>query len=241
MAGKYKGPRRSLVIRDNDLIWIARMVVGEGGYQVEEDAASALMWAMAHRYLLHPKQSNWPNFTALLKAFAQPINPIWDGNPNNQSGTDKCEPGGQYYGTDHCSPSRLARRKKMANMAWEDIPLRVRNWVVEFQNGVLFPPDKLARLRKPRISNWGAKSMKKNLNGKKVPLSEWAPHGINLGNNWFFEDKSLIDGFVDVESDPNAPRRRQKTNPLGIIASVLLMGAAVLGTKLFMDYVATRG
>ena len=239
MAGKYVGPRRTLVIRDSDLIWMGRMLVGEGGYKVKEDEASALLWAMANRYLLHPKQENWGSFSALLKAFAQPINTKWDGIPDNQPGIDSCN-GGKYEGTDHCSPSRLRRRQKMVTLAWEDIPLRIRQWVGKFQNGVLFPPDELARLRKPRIANWGARSMKKNLDGRTVLLPEWAPWGIDFGGNWFFEDRNLIDGFIDVISDPDSPAIKPPGSPWGVVTALILTGAGFLGTKLLMDYMATK-
>jgi hypothetical protein len=235
MAGKYTGPRRELVIRDSDLIWMARMLVGEGGYKISEDEASAALWALANRYLLHPKQENWETFTVLLKAFSQPINPKWDGVPFNQAGEDFCS-GGKYEGTEHCSPSKERRREKIRTLAWEDIPLRIRQWVGEFQNGVLFPPDKLTRLRKARISNWGAKWLKKRRDGQVMPLPEWAPWGIDFGGNWFFEDKNLIDGEIDVTSDPDSPAIKPPVSPWGVATVVALTGAGYLGTRLLMDY-----
>ena len=240
MAGKYTGPKRTLVIRDSDLIWMARMLIGEGGYKIKEDEASACLWAMANRYLLHPKQERWGSFTALLKPFSQPINPKWDGIPGNESGEDFCS-GGKYEGTEHCSPDRLKRREEMRTLAWENIPLRVRQWVGKFQNGVLFSPDQLARLRKSRISNWGARSMKKRLNSEKVPLAEWAPWGIDFGGNWFFEDKNLLDGFIDVESDPDSPAIKPPVSLLGVATIATLTAATIVGAKLLMDYMATRG
>jgi len=239
MAGKYTGPRRELVIKNSDLIWMGRMVVGEGGYKVTEDGASAILWAMANRYLLHPKQEQWGSFVTLLRKFAQPINPKWDGVPDNQSGEDFCA-GGKYEGTKHCSPSKIRRREKMRTLAWENIPLRVRRWVGEFQNGVLFPPDDLSRIRKARISNWGARSMEKRLDGQIVPLAEWAPWGIGFDGNWFFEDKALIDGEIDVQSDPDSPAIKPPVSPWGVATVIALTGAGFLGTKLLMDYMATR-
>lgn len=240
MAGKYTGPRRELVIRDSDLIWVARMLVGEGGYKLDEEEAAAALWAMANRYLLHPKQKNWKNFTALLRAFSQPINPLWDGILDNQSGMDKCDPSSKWYGSKHCSASSLKRRERMRTITWEEIPLRVRNWVVEFQNGVLFPPDQLGGLRKARISNWGANWLKKSRDGEVMPLPEWAPHGIDFGGNWFFEDANLIDGYVDVESDPNAPRSKPKASVFSIAFGIITMSAGILGAKLLTDYLSNR-
>lgn len=237
MAGKYVGPRRELVIKDSDLIWVARMLVGEGGRGIEQDEASAALWSMANRFLLHRKQESWPTFVSLLKAFSQPINPKWDGKAGNEPGNDFCAPGGKWEGSKFCTPDKLRRRESISSLTWEEIPAGVRRWVVEFQNGTLFPPDEIARLDRPRISNWAAKWLKKKRDGELKTLDRVYPWGVDFGGNWFFEDDGLLSGYVDVVSDHLSPSvKLEVPMALKVITGAAVAGAGYFGTK----YVLSR-
>jgi len=92
-----------------DKLWAARMLLGEGG-----DGA-AVLWSMAQRLAL----ARGSSFTALIRNYSQPINPIWA-----RSGT-KCGPGGSGVGTDACDEGLLARRTVIAGTQPEDMPVKV--------------------------------------------------------------------------------------------------------------------
>ena len=229
MAATYKHIKkngevgRTVTIGDDNLIWVARGIVGEGGLTVSKDTASAMLWAMVNRMLLsnitwcsafgcsEEEEANDREleYWEMWRAFSQPINPRWDGIVGNEYGSkkDKCRPGGLYYGTKFCSDAVLERRETMRELTWEDIPQGVKTWIREFQYGLLFPPDAFAtETTKSRISNWSAAWLKQNVGTKEAPvmkpITEVFPWGLKLGGEWFFEDPWLVGGHVEVDSDP---------------------------------------
>jgi hypothetical protein len=180
---KYDGPRendRVLIIDDETALWLARMLVGEGGKRLRLDEAAAMLWAMLNRWFLHPGRRYWPTFLTLLRRFSQPINPDW------QRGGRLAK---KYAGTEHCTEAKFQRRERISHLRPDEIPLRLRVFLRGFVEGKVFPPDALAELDKPRISNWASYG----------GLSEKYPWGIDFGTrNWFFEDRNLIKGCVIV-------------------------------------------
>jgi hypothetical protein len=69
-----------------------------------------------------------------------------------------------------------------------DIPYEILKAVEDFADGMLFPPEVLNTMKRPRISNWAS-----------LPSTPTRfPHGVDIDGDWFFEDKSLVDGCVIV-------------------------------------------
>lgn len=83
-------------LSEGDLVWLGRAADAEGG-----DPADTI-WTWLQRLTL-------PNFrrmtlSELVQGHSQAVSPAW-----MEDGTF-CRPGGQYAGTDYCSPARLTRR-----------------------------------------------------------------------------------------------------------------------------------
>lgn len=238
MVATYRSKYREFQIDDDNLIWVARGLIGEGGEGISKDAASAMMWAMANRLLLTnvtlPGTESAPEYWELWRMFSQPINPRWDGLPGNEPGTQKdfCAPGGKWYGTKFCTEKLLERREKYSTMDWDGIPPNVILWVRQFQHGLLFPPDAFAaKTNRSRISNWSAKWLKKDVDGVLTPIYEVFPWGLQLDGEWFFEDPYLKSGVVTVDSDPDGYSPTAPRSSLGYITvgSLLALAAAGIG------------
>jgi hypothetical protein len=182
---KYHGPNKAKdPVQLNgvgaDLIWLARMCVGEGGMKCTRKKASAMMWSLMNRYFLHPGRKHWQSFFYLMRAFSQPINPRW------AEGGDLAR---RYAGTKYATPARLKRREYISTLSQHDIPHTIRSAVHDFSRGELFPPDELAGTYMTRISNWASHKF----------LNEKYPWGVNISGDWFFEDENLVRGCVVVD------------------------------------------
>ena len=178
----YAGPKKSkrpLIIKYNEVLWLMRMIVGEGGENCSRKKAAALLWAITNRWFLWPGSKLYPTYVSLLRAFSQPINPRW------MTGGDLAR---KYAGRSAASAQRLARRARICATEWDDIPMPIIVAVEDFRNGTLFPPDELTTIDKARISNWASLP--------STPLKH--PWGIDIDGDWFFEDKNLIPGTVVV-------------------------------------------
>lgn len=180
----YSGPGATRVtkIDDDTALWIGRMCVGEGGMKCSRDKASAMMWALMQRWMLWDKKYRYLTYKALMLAFSQPINPRW------AEGGDKAN---KFKKTKFATPARLKRRKKISTMPWEKIPKRIRDAVIDFQNGKLFPPDILTTIDRPRITNWAS------LDSTPTRF----PWGVDIDGDWFFEDAGIRDGIVVVDTE----------------------------------------
>lgn len=178
----YVGPDRSkgpLKIDSAKALWLMRMVYGEGGRRCSKEKVAALLWAIVNRWFLWKPALLFPTFVSMVRAFSQPINPRW------MTGGDLAR---KWAGKDPASVSRLRRRARICKMTEDDMPVTIRRAVEMFANGVLFPPNVLSTLEKPRISNWASL----NSTPRKFP---W---GVDVSGDWFFEDRGLRDGFVSV-------------------------------------------
>lgn len=176
--------RKPVKIANNLSIWLARMIIGEGGSNCSEDKAAALVWAILNRYFLHRARHKWHSLIYLIRSFSQPINPRW------QEGGDLAV---KYAGTYHVTPERLRRRKRISELQWGEIPWEIEDIIIKFENGTVPPPPNVLALKNNRISNWAShKNMKKKY-----------PWGIAIdGSNrpdWAFEDRCLVDGSVIVD------------------------------------------
>ena len=211
----YAAAGKELVLSDRDALWLARMVVGEGGRTASTEKMRALIWAISNRYLLLPAQRKRSSLTSILQAFSQPINPRWDGEDENDN--DFCVPGGKWYGTKFCDPSRLKRRAQMMSMPWSAIPKKIQTAVEQFRSGDLPQPKAMAKLKaqgKPyKINNWAS-----------LPSTpKKFPGGIDIDGDWFFEDEGTLKTDVTV----NGVVQRMKES--GAILGGLLPGLAIGG------------
>jgi hypothetical protein len=95
-----------------DRLWAGRMITGEGA----ASEAPAVLWTMTQLFAPAGQQvkyghpNRFPTFTSLIRAYSQPINPIWAADGS------KCRPGGDAAGTANCDTSKLARRDSIAAM-----------------------------------------------------------------------------------------------------------------------------
>jgi hypothetical protein len=176
---RYVGPKkkRTHSITDKEKLWLARMLVGEGGKGCSRKKARWLLWAIMNRWMLWPGRRFYRTFIALMRAFSQPINPRW------MTGGDLAR---KYIGRSAASAGRLRRRARICRMTWHDMPNEIRTAVNDFADGNLRRPE--LPLGRDRISNWASLP--------KTPIKN--PQGFDVNCDWFFEDKNLIQGVVKV-------------------------------------------
>lgn len=211
VSAVYAAAGKEYVVTDEDAIWLARMIVGEGGFKASTEKVRALIWAIMNRYLLLPSQRKRTSLKSILQAFSQPINPRW-----NRHG-DFCRPGGKWHNSEFCEERRLDRRDKISKLKWDDIPSRIQHEIELYRQGSLPLPKAMETLKargKPyRINNWA--SLKST--PKKFP---W---GINIGDDWFFEDKGTLDADVLINGIV------QRVSDSGAVVRGLLPGLAIGG------------
>lgn len=166
----YQGPDREFEVDKDTALWLARMLYGECGDDCTRQHASAVLWSITNRYLLHKsrfKSVSWDSLVKLVRAFSQPLNPLWAR--------------GGKLATFYESPERqLKRREKMANLQWHNIPHNIVSHLSAFITGDLEYPD--VPVDDKRISNWGSYKT----------VSKTYTNGYWLDGNYFFEDKGLL-------------------------------------------------
>jgi hypothetical protein len=91
------------------------MVAFEGGAD-----ASAVLWTMAQRFAL----GHWTTFKALLRAYSQPISPLWARGGACCCGGGDCPAGPGHCGGEHCSESKLQRRALASSITWSELERR---------------------------------------------------------------------------------------------------------------------
>jgi len=212
----FTGPAGSITLDESDRLWAARAILGEGDENPSFEVMSAYLWAIMRRSLMGAKRWRYRN---MWLAFAQPINPDWreDGK--------FCRVGGKYHGTEHCSPGKLARRKRIASTPWDEIPLTIRETVERFSQGALPKPEIELALGpgSNRLTNWAS-----------WPGVEHAyPWGTRIAGEWFFEDHPLADGDVEITS--------VATDDRPTIALLNWSGVGLLAAAGLAAYLATRG
>jgi len=119
-AVEFQGLREPLT--QEDKLWMARMALGESGEDMQGGAA--VLWSVLTRWRTKPTFRNW-SFVRLMRAFSQPINPIW-ATPTG---------GGCLRQPHRCTPELLARRARITNMPWGSLPLSVRDLTEAFAQG----------------------------------------------------------------------------------------------------------
>jgi hypothetical protein len=152
-------------LTDQDLLWLARAIWGEADTHRENGAGVA--WAMAQYYatVLNRRGGRpaFSTFTALLRAYCQPINPKWASR----------DASGCRRRPDHCTERHLAKRRRVTGASWSEIPSQVRQLVREFAAGQLPNPV-------PRMTDWAAHDWSSR---SKVPLIFIRTRGLR-GNHF---------------------------------------------------------
>ena len=124
--GTLELPTGRYPLTELDLLTAAKLAHYEGG-RTDATQAAAIIWTVAAR----TGWLDYPSFSEMAYAFAQPLNPRW------RASGDMCGPGGQYEGTEHCSPERLERRRQAANATWSDLSATARGAAWAFVHGSL--------------------------------------------------------------------------------------------------------
>lgn len=169
MYAKIVSPGFSYRLTDDDVLWAGRMVDGEG----DSDAALVL-WSMTQRFGGLVRRGSFARF---IRAYSQPINPIWLRNGVCCApGATGCpaRPSRSFYGEDPCSESRLVRRERMASLPWPQLPAGVRRDVLRWANAKMSNPV-------PRAVDFAAPFLvqrKMARPGNELEL-------IKRGRNWF--------------------------------------------------------
>lgn len=172
---------RQWIVDESTLLWLARMFVGEGGHDCYEHKARIMFYAILNRWMFWDKKRKFKTFLNLIRAFSQPINPLW-------------QLGGKlaikYHNTEFASPERLKRRAYICQLDWCEISLTLREVCDTIRFGYPFYnlPDKIYEIPKPRLTNWASLPS----TPKKYP---W---GIDIDGDWFFEDKNILNGTIDI-------------------------------------------
>lgn len=124
-----------------DMLWFARMLMGEPPPGNHPNEWSALLWCYAQRHAWQRRgrsssspwnryftgdEANLPAFTQGIRMHSQPINPRWrrDG--------DKCR---NRIGRGNCSEQQLERRDRIFRLEWNEIPLVKRVHLLSWARG----------------------------------------------------------------------------------------------------------
>lgn len=156
---------------DTDKVWAARMVVGESGTS-DMHAGAAVLWALAQRWVTKAGFQNM-SFTSLMRAFSQPINPIW-----SSIGGSGCQ-----RSPAQCSMEALARRQTIQSTSWSRIPAAVRTLVEDFFVGRVANPV-------PGYNNFAAAG---HVSGSNSELP-----AVTIGGNTFVRDSGSLVGEVRI-------------------------------------------
>jgi len=171
-----KGIKKPLFIDDNTALWLARMVVGEGGARCRRFKSSVLLNAIVNRWFLFPGAKRYSNFVSFIRAFSQPINPRW------MTGGDLVK---KYIGRSNVSAARLARRARICALTWDGIPASIRVSVNLFRKGWLLMPETVDKV----ACNWAS-----------LPSTPTKyPWGCDVEGDWFFAEKTQRAGQVSFE------------------------------------------
>lgn len=179
----YSLQKRSVVFDPTTALWAARMVYGEG---YGSGKGAAVLWATVNGYLL--RRHKYASYLIYIRAFAQPINPKW--LPGGSKYKQAQESGNKF----NITPNKIARRRRIQNMSWNDLPGPVRNLVTRFATGKVPYPPKFASLQRPWVTNFGSQAG----NAARYPWGVGFQSGKRV--EWFFEDDNLKTGAVVLRS-----------------------------------------
>ncbi len=108
-------------ISDEDVLWAARMLVGESGGEDDVDNV-AVLWCMINSYMLRPVREIYPTFTAFVRAYCTPLQPYLksqgaiDRHKKRKTPMVEVEPG----------KWQLVRHVQIQQRPWADLPAGAR-------------------------------------------------------------------------------------------------------------------
>lgn len=120
-------------LTQNDVLWMARMLRGEA-YGFGPTHYATVLYTVAQRLWYLPAFHNVDSFTTFMRAFSQPINPRFTDVDSNHCDRYRAQ----------CTESYLARRNRIQNMRWEEIPDELRAIAIQFAQGRLPNPAPLS-------------------------------------------------------------------------------------------------
>lgn len=120
---------------EEDLLWTAKLVQGEGA-RTEEEAA-AIVWTLVQRRywgtgMARPNPrafAGYRSWHTYVQTFSQALNPKW-----LRTG-EFCRPGGAHAATGYCSTERLRRRDVLARATWDQLDPMPRAVALAFVEG----------------------------------------------------------------------------------------------------------
>jgi hypothetical protein len=128
--GKIEAPGFSYQLTDDDIIWVARSLTGEGG-PVQRDPA-AILWTYAQRMVWRDQRGNpHPTFAQMVQLHSQPINPRWF----RSAPDSKC-----HLRPEACSDRKEALRHRRRSLRWDQISPELRQIVERWATGNLPNP-----------------------------------------------------------------------------------------------------
>ena len=183
-------------ITPDDVLWLARSVHKEGGNP------AATVWTYLQRQAAGRRSSS---LASLVLAHSQPVNPKW------RADGEFCRPGGEYAGSQYCTPQQLAARAENAVRPWGAIPSDIRDVVVSGVTARLSNPVPGATdFADPRVS---AGFLERNHGARTV---------LRAGNWYIDEGRVAVPVFVELDG-----RRAGASAALGTIALGVAAGYAV--------------
>ena len=145
----------SYQLTHNDVLWLARSAVYEGGDPRD------VVWTEVQRFI--GMRKNYATFAEFVQAFSQPINPDW-----RRDGLF-CRPGGKYAGRTECNPGALNKRDIAAAATLADLAKKdpeAVDVVLRFAAaGVANPVPRSTNFADPTVS---AHFLAKNPNAKVI-------------------------------------------------------------------------
>jgi hypothetical protein len=173
-VGKVDFQGRRWSFTEDDKLWMGRMLVGETGGE-SRSAMAAVAWSVITRWVTKPVFQDM-SLTQVMRAFSQPINPKWA-----DMGAAGCQrsPG-------MCSEQALARRRRITNMSWSEMPSATTSFVEAFARGHIADPT-------PGYNNFAAAG---SISSSTLSSSELPP--ITIGGNTFIRDPGSLQGKVRI-------------------------------------------
>lgn len=198
IAGKiahYKGNGRAAALDSETMLWAARMLVGEGW---KNGKGAAVLWCTMYRFLGMPHK--WPSYLYMIRRFSQPINERW------LPGGDLYERAAKSNNAERqkaVSKERVARRRRIQNLEWSEIPEGAKQLVAKFALGDLPAPAEFAGLKYSNFASYA------NVEKKH-------PGGIRIGGDYFFVEPTLQDFNIEIQRNVGTPIRvdSEKKNEL---------------------------
>jgi hypothetical protein len=196
---------------DDDALWLARAVAHEGS------PMDAVAWALVQRFaLLYP---TYPTVAALVKAYAQPINPRWF--PHGDLHAKRLRQLASDPRRQADELARARRREQYAQTPWDSIPAAARTAALEaleahgdspvpgavHYRGSTAPEGATKKQAYARAQQYAA-------NRPDLVSVVRIPQGYGRGQNWFFMSPSSQTLRLLPEDEPPliVP---PKPNPVG--------------------------